>query len=38
MSHPTNNWRLKRTEHRCYAKIVTGITTRNSERNDTSYI
>jgi len=35
MNPPTNNWRLRRTEHRLYAEIVTDITTRNSERKDT---
>ena len=30
-----NNWRKRRTEHCCYANIVTDITTRNSERKDT---
>ena len=29
---PTNCWRYRQTEHRFYAKIVTTITTRNSER------
>jgi hypothetical protein len=37
MSPPTNNWRLRRTEHRYYAEIVADITTRNSERKDTKY-
>jgi hypothetical protein len=27
MSPPTNNWRLRRTEHRFYAEIVTDIIT-----------
>jgi len=35
MSPPTNNWRQRRTEHRCYAEIVTDMTTRNSERTNT---
>jgi len=35
MSPPTNSWRKRRTEHRLYAEIVTDITTRNIERNDT---
>jgi hypothetical protein len=35
MIPPTNNWRLRRTEHRLYEEIVTDITTRNPERKDT---
>jgi len=35
MTTPTNNWRLGRIKDRCYADIVTDITTRNSERKDT---
>jgi len=30
MRYPTNNW--SKEEPRCYAEIVTYITTRNSER------
>ena len=29
MRPPTNNWRLRRTEHRFYEEIITDITTRN---------
>ena len=29
MKPPTNNCRLRRTEHRFYAEIVTDITTRH---------
>jgi len=25
MTHPTNNWRQRRIEHRFYAEIVTDI-------------
>jgi len=35
MSPPTNNWRLRRTEHLFYAEIIKDITTRNSEHKDT---
>ena len=35
MRPPTNNWRLRRTEHRFYAEIITDITTLNLERKDT---
>jgi len=35
MSTPTNNWRLRRTAHRFYADIITGITSWNQEHNDT---
>jgi hypothetical protein len=38
MSTPTNNWRLRRTEHRFYAEIVTDIATRNSERKNTGLV
>ena len=31
MSRPTNNWILKRTEHRFYAEIVTNITTQRKK-------
>ena len=31
ISHVTNNWRKRRTEHHFYAEIVTDITTRNTE-------
>jgi hypothetical protein len=30
-----NKTKQKRTEYRYFAEIVTGITTRNSERKDT---
>jgi hypothetical protein len=35
MSLPTNNRRQRQTEHRTHAEIVTDITTRNSQRQDT---
>ena len=35
MNSPTNNWRLRLTEHRFNVEIVTDITTGNSERKDT---
>jgi len=34
MSPPTNNWNLRRTEHRFYAEIILGITTWKSECKD----
>ena len=36
MSSPTNNWKYRRIEHCFYVEIVTNITTRNSERKDTT--
>jgi hypothetical protein len=34
MNLPTNNWRLRRTEHRFYVDIVMGFTSQNSERKN----
>jgi len=34
MSSSTNNWGLRRIEHRLYGEIVADITTQNSERRD----
>jgi hypothetical protein len=33
MSTSTNNWRQRQTEHCFYSKIVTDITTRNSDKD-----
>jgi len=35
MSHPTNNWRWRPSEHRFHAEIVKDSTTRNTKRTDT---
>jgi hypothetical protein len=35
MSHPTNNQKQRRTEHRFHADTATDLITRNSESIDT---